>query len=70
MNWQNPRATDPRFGFDITMYVANRWVTRRQHKKAGIARFFSSTSSGVKRFCRRRLWRPEAIRQARPGAPI
>ena len=24
MNWQTPKATDLRFGFEITMYVANR----------------------------------------------
>ncbi|MBU0604173.1 MAG: pyrroloquinoline quinone precursor peptide PqqA [Gammaproteobacteria bacterium] len=24
MNWQTPAATDLRFGFEITMYVANR----------------------------------------------
>ncbi len=24
MSWQTPKATDLRFGFEITMYVANR----------------------------------------------
>jgi coenzyme PQQ precursor peptide PqqA len=24
MNWQTPKATDLRFGFEITMYIANR----------------------------------------------
>ncbi|EGK72271.1 MULTISPECIES: pyrroloquinoline quinone precursor peptide PqqA [Methyloversatilis] len=24
MNWETPKATDLRFGFEITMYVANR----------------------------------------------
>ncbi|MFH1813914.1 MAG: pyrroloquinoline quinone precursor peptide PqqA [Pseudomonadota bacterium] len=24
MNWQTPTATDLRFGFEITMYIANR----------------------------------------------
>ncbi|HEY9192402.1 MAG TPA: pyrroloquinoline quinone precursor peptide PqqA [Methyloversatilis sp.] len=24
MNWTTPKATDLRFGFEITMYVANR----------------------------------------------
>ncbi|MBP6096029.1 MAG: pyrroloquinoline quinone precursor peptide PqqA [Methyloversatilis sp.] len=24
MNWQTPKAVDLRFGFEITMYIANR----------------------------------------------
>jgi len=24
MNWTTPQATDMRFGFEITMYIANR----------------------------------------------
>jgi coenzyme PQQ precursor peptide PqqA len=24
MTWQTPKATDLRFGFEITMYIANR----------------------------------------------
>ncbi|MCP4638479.1 MAG: pyrroloquinoline quinone precursor peptide PqqA [Methyloversatilis sp.] len=24
MNWETPKATDLRFGFEITMYIANR----------------------------------------------